>query len=343
MQNEPSILIIYTGGTIGMVNDPETGSLAPINFEHIKKQVPEVSKFAFNISSITFDKVLDSSNITPEIWIQLAKLIEENYNKYDGFVVLHGTDTMAYTASALSFLLENLAKPIVFTGSQLPIGTIRTDGKENFISAIEIAAATKDGYPLVPEVSVFFENKLFRGNRTTKHNADYFDAFRSHNYPELARAGINISYNYSAIRYRIVRKAFKVHQKLDKNVATLRLFPGIQPSVVDAIFNIKGLKGLIIETYGSGNAPTTPWFIKKIEKVLDKGIIVLNVSQCSAGSVDMGVYQTSLELLEAGVYSGADITIEAAVTKLMFVLGQSLSKTEIAEYFSKSLRGEINV
>lgn len=342
MPYEPSILIIYTGGTIGMVKDPESGSLAPINFEHIKKQVPELNKFAFKISSITFDKVLDSSNITPEIWIRLAKLIEENYHKYDGFVVLHGTDTMAYTASAMSFLLENLAKPIVFTGSQLPIGTIRTDGKENFISAIEIAAATKDGHPLVPEVSVFFENKLFRGNRTTKHNADYFDAFRSHNYPELARAGINISYNYSAIRYRIVKKAFKVHQKLDKNVAILHLFPGIQPSVVDAVFNIKGLKGLIIETYGSGNAPTIPWFVDKIKLVIDRGVIVLNVSQCSAGSVDMGVYQTSLEILEAGVYSGGDITIEAAVVKLMFVLGQNLSKTEIADQLTKSLRGEIN-
>lgn len=337
-----SILIIYTGGTIGMINDPETGSLAPFDFNHILHQVPELNKFGFNLTTITFEEVVDSSNVHPEIWIHLAELIEKNYDAYDGFVILHGTDTMSYSASALSFLLENLGKPVVFTGSQLPIGTLRTDGKENFISAIEIAAAKKNHQPLVPEVCIFFENKLYRGTRTTKHNADYFDAFRSYNYPELAKAGINITYNYSAIHYPVIKRELKVYHKLDPNVAILKLFPGITPGVVDAITNIKDLKGMILESFGSGNAPTHEWFIEKLRQAVNRGVVVLNVTQCSAGSVDMGVYETSLGLMEAGVLSGNDITTEAAVTKLMFLLGQDYSKEEIKEYLSKSLRGEIN-
>jgi len=341
--SESSILIIYTGGTIGMIKDPHTGSLAPFDFAHIRKQVPELNRFNFSIEAITFEHVADSSNNTPETWIHLAEIIEREYDKYDGFVVLHGTDTMAYSASALSFLLENLSKPIVFTGSQLPIGTIRTDGKENFISALEIAADRKDGHPIVPEVAVFFENKLFRGNRTSKHNADYFDAFRSYNYPELAKAGINITYNYSAIRYKLVKKDLIVHKKLDAHVAILKIFPGITPLVVDAILSIPGLKGLVLETYGSGNAPTFQWFTEKIIQAVNNDIVVLNVTQCNAGSVEMGIYETGLALLEAGVISGKDITTEAAVVKLMFLLGQSLTIKEVKEQLSKSLRGEINV
>jgi L-asparaginase len=337
-----SILIIYTGGTIGMINDPETGSLAPFDFDHIMKQVPELNKFGYNLNTITFEEVVDSSNITPEIWIHLAELIEKNYNYYDGFVILHGTDTMAYSASALSFLLENLEKPVVFTGSQLPIGTIRTDGKENFISAIEIAAACKNDQPLVPEVSIFFENKLYRGNRTTKHNADYFDAFRSYNYPELAKAGINISYNYAAIRYPVVKRQLKVYHKLDSNIAILKIFPGITPRVLDAYMAIDGLKGLVLESFGSGNAPSQAWFTSKIVEIVKKGVVVLNVTQCSAGSVDMGAYQTSLGLIEAGVISGGNITTEAAITKLMFLLGRGISYDEIIYNLLISLRGEIN-
>ena len=337
-----SILIIYTGGTIGMINDPVTGSLAPFDFDHIMKQVPELNKFGYNLNTITFEEVVDSSNITPEIWIHLAELIEKNYQLYDGFVILHGTDTMAYSASALSFLLENLEKPVVFTGSQLPIGTIRTDGKENFISAIEIAAASKNDQPLVPEVSVFFENKLFRGNRTTKHNADYFDAFRSYNYPELAKAGINISYNYAAIRYPVVKRQLKVYHKLDTNIAILKIFPGITPRVLDAYLAIDGLKGLVLESFGSGNAPSQVWFTSKIAEIVKKGVVVLNVTQCSAGSVDMGAYQTSLGLIEAGVISGGNITTEAAITKLMFLLGRGISHDEIIYNLLISLRGEIN-
>ena len=214
MNSRISILVIYTGGTIGMINDPETGSLTPFDFNHIMNEIPELNKFGFKLASITLDEVVDSSNITPSTWVHLAKLIEKHYNNYDGFVILHGTDTMAYSASALSFLLENLGKPVVFTGSQLPIGTLRTDGKENFISAVEIAAAQKNGQPIVPEVSVFFENKLYRGTRTTKHNADYFDAFRSYNYPELAKAGINITYNFSAINYSVIKRNLKVYHNL---------------------------------------------------------------------------------------------------------------------------------
>lgn len=342
-RKETSVLIIYTGGTIGMINDPETGSLTPFDFKHLLNRVPELKRFGFNLSSLTFDQIVDSSNIKPETWIKLAVLIKENYNKYDGFVVLHGTDTMAYSASALSFLLENLEKPVVFTGSQLPIGTIRTDGKENFISAVEIAAAHKNGQPLVPEVSVFFENKLYRGNRTIKNNADYFDAFRSYNYPELAKAGIHITYNYAAIRYPVKKRELKVYEKLDDNVVVLKIFPGIKPQVLNAYLNIPNIKAIVMETFGSGNAPSEDWFINIIKKYVEAGIIVLNITQCSAGSVDMEIYETGIGLKEAGVVSGYDMTTEAALTKLMFLLGQNLTVSQVKENLLKSLRGEVSV
>lgn len=337
-----SILVIYTGGTIGMKHNPETGSLAPFNFEQIEDEVPELKKFGFKLDTISFSPLIDSSNITPEFWVKLVEMVKDNYNRYDGFVILHGTDTMSYTASALSFMIQNLDKPIVLTGSQLPIGVLRTDGKENLISAIEIAAARKNGQPLVPEVTIFFENRLFRGNRTTKHNADHFNAFRSDNYPYLAEAGINIKYNHSFISYPTGKRELKTYTKFDSNLAILKIFPGITPAVVDGILSIVGLKALVIETFGSGNAPTSAWFLDRMEKAVAKGIILLNVTQCPAGSVDMEKYDTGILLKKMGVLSGYDITTEAAVTKLMFLLGQDLTREEIVLRLDEAISGEIS-
>lgn len=341
--NTTSILIIYTGGTIGMVNDPITGSWVPFDFDHIVKEVPELNEFGFKLESIAFDPLIDSSNLSPIVWIQLAEIIKQNYDKYDGFVVLHGTDTMSYSASALSFMLENLQKPVIFTGSQLPIGTLRTDGKENLITAIEIAAAYKNGQAIVPEVCIVFENKLFRGNRTTKHNAEYFNAFCSHNYSDLASIGINIHYKNAAIHYPSVEGKFKIATHLDTNIVILKIFPGISKSVISAILNIPGLRGVVLETYGAGNAPTDQWFIDCLKDAIKHDIIIYNVTQCKAGKVDMGVYETSVELLSIGVVSGRDITTEAAVTKMMFLLGKNQEISQTKFDLNKSLKGELSI
>jgi L-asparaginase len=342
-KKQTSILILYTGGTIGMVNDPETGSLIPFDFDHIIKQVPELKEFGYKLTSIAFEPLIDSSNLNPDVWVKIAELIKENYQEYDGFVVLHGTDTMSFTASALSFMLDNLQKPVILTGSQLPIGTLRTDGKENLITAIEIAAAYKNGQAMVPEVCIVFENQLFRGNRTTKHNAEHFNAFYSYNYPDLAKIGININYNYSAIHYPSHPKDLEISTDFDTNIAILKIFPGITKQVVDSILNIDGLKGVVMETYGAGNAPTDKWFIDSIKNAIDKGIIVYNITQCAAGSVEMGLYETSLELLNAGVVSGHDITTEAAIGKLMFILGKKLNIEQTKLLLNKSLKGELSL
>jgi L-asparaginase len=341
-KKEISILIIYTGGTIGMVHDPVTGSLIPIDFRHISDHVPELRKFGYDLQSISFNPVKDSSNIDPAVWIKLAEIIEENYNKFDGFVVLHGTDTMAYTASALSFMLENLSKPVILTGSQLPIGLLRTDGRENLITAIEIAAATENGTPLVPEVCIYFDNELTRGNRTTKLSAEHFDAFNSPNYPPLAEVGLHLKYNKGMIRYPDENTKFRVHKTFDNNVAILKLFPGIGRNLVQAIINTKDLRGIIIETFGSGNAPTYQWFIDDLKTFISKGGIIYNVTQCHGGSVEMGLYETSREMLAAGVVSGKDITSEASVTKMMHLLGKCTSTKEIINCLSNSLAGEIS-
>ncbi len=338
---KPSILIIYTGGTIGMVQHPATGTLAPVKFDQIKKEVPELNKFNYNIQTITFNPALDSSNVTPETWIKIAATIKENYKSFDGFVVLHGTDTMAYTASALSYMFENLSKPVIFTGSQLPIGTLRTDGKENLITAVEIAAAKSNGKSVVPEVCIYFDFELYRGNRTVKRDADLFSAFRSVNYPALAIAGIDIKYRKDFINYPEPGKELFLNNGFDNNVVILKMFPGISRKVFDSVFNIPGIKGVVLETFGAGNVPTATWLVDIVKHAVEKGIIILNITQCQGGKVVMGQYETSMQLLKAGVVSGNDMTTEAAVTKLMFLLGQDYPSDQIKMNLNKNLRGEI--
>ncbi len=338
----PTLLIIYTGGTIGMVKDKTTGALQPYHFEDIYNLMPVLRNFDYSLQSISFNPLIDSSNVTPSFWVKLATVIEENYEKYDGFVVLHGTDTMSYSASMLSFMLENLNKPVIFTGSQLPLGVIRTDGRDNFINAIEIAAARNDETPIVPEVAIYFENKLMRGNRTSKFNAENFNAFLSGNYPNLAEVGVHIRYNTEMILKPNFRN-LKVHKELDNSVIILKLFPGIAEIVVKNALNIIGLKGVILETYGAGNAPTDDWFIDALSQAIEKGILIYNVTQCKGGAVDMGKYETSMLLSQIGVIGGYDITTESAIAKMMFLLGQGYSNTEIKKMLQLPLRGELTI
>lgn len=343
-RKQPSILLIYTGGTIGMIENPETGALESFNFQHLKDNMPELKKMGYSVSTIQFNPPVDSSEMGPDSWMKLVEIIVESYHRYDGFVVLHGTDTMSYTASALSFMLENLGKPVILTGSQLPIGMLRTDGKENLITAIEIAAAQdNNGVPLVPEVCIFFENSLMRGNRTGKYNADNFNAFRSYNYPLLATAGVHIKYDLPQIYHPVARKPLKPHFLLDRNIAILRIFPGLSPLIVESILNIPNLKGVVMETFGSGNAPSHPWFIEMLKNAVKQGIVIVNVTQCCVGRVEMQRYETGHKLLEAGIISGHDSTTESAVTKLMFLFGQGLSAEEVKEHMGCSLIGEITI
>jgi len=342
MAEKPSILLIYTGGTIGMVKNQETGALQPFNFENLLSKVPEINQLNVSLSSYSFEPVIDSSDMTPEIWERLALLIEKNYSLYDGFVILHGTDTMSYTASALSFMFHNLSKPVVLTGSQLPLGSIPTDGRQNLITAVEIAASYENGKAVVPEVTVFFGAKLYRGNRTSKYSSEDFEAFTSHNYPSLAKAGIHIHFRKYLISHPESNN-FYVLPKMDSNVILLKIFPGITQQTIEAICSMPHLKGIVIETYGSGNAPTVNWYGEALKSAVERGVIVLNVSQCQSGSVNMSHYESGLKLLKLGVISGYDSSTEAAVTKLMYLLGNYTDKNQIIEKLKVSMRGEINV
>ncbi|MDR2936341.1 MAG: asparaginase [Rikenellaceae bacterium] len=336
-----SILILYTGGTIGMKTNPETGILSPFNFDQIDQEVPELKKFNLRINAATFDPPIDSANVTPELWVRIAQVIRENYDKYDGFVVLHGTDTMSYTASALSFMTLNLTKPVIFTGSQIPIGVLRTDGRENLITAVEIAAAKENGRAVVPEVCIYFQNNLFRANRTRKFNADYFNAFRSDNYPPLAEVGVDIHYNYAAIRHTdSFLPPFDIATALERSVAVIRIFPGMTPETFRSMLSIPHLRGVVLETYGSGNAPTDEWFIDCLDEAIRRGVVVINVTQCHAGRVAMERYETGIRLQQVGVVGGGEITTESAVTKLMCLLGQKLPPNQLKECLNGPIRGE---
>lgn len=343
-REKSSILLIYTGGTIGMKEDPSIQALRPFDFSQILEEVPELGKFAYRIDSYTFDPLIDSSDIEPSSWQALASIIEERYDQYDGFVVLHGTDTMAYSASALSFMIEGLTKPVIFTGSQLPIGVPRTDGKENLISAVEIAAAKdQEGNAIVPEVCICFDNVLMRGNRTTKINSDNFRAFRSENYPPLAEAGISIKYNTGLIRKPEswnTRPVF--HKTLDTRVSILKIHPGITPQVVQNILCGPESRAVILETYGAGNAPSKEWFLDLIREADRMGKIILNVTQCMAGSVNMDIYATGKSLKQSGVLSGYDSTTESALAKLFFLLGEFQDNGKVKALLETDIRGEIS-
>ncbi len=337
----PSVLLIYTGGTIGMIENPETGALEAFNFDQLQENVPELKRFNYRISSYQFNPPIDSSDMEPALWSKLVKIIDYNYDNFDGFVILHGTDTMAYTASALSFMLEHLSKPVILTGSQLPIGVLRTDGKENLITSIEIAAAKyPDGKAIVPEVCIFFENHLMRGNRTTKINAENFNAFRSYNYPVLATAGIHIKYEHDRIHKADPTIPMHPHYVFDTNVIIITIFPGMQENIIKTVLHTPGLRAVVLKTYGSGNAPQKPWFISLLKEATQRGIVIVNISQCPTGMVEMARYETGLHLLDAGVISGYDATVECVVTKLMFLLGHNLTPQEIRNEMNHSIAGE---
>lgn len=341
-RKETSVLLIYTGGTIGMIENSKTGALESFNYESMVHHVPELGKLNFNIDTVQFEPPIDSSDMHPAIWCRLASIIAEKYDDYTGFVVLHGTDTMAYTASALSFMLRNLTKPVILTGAQLPIKEIRTDGKENLLTSLEIAAAQIAGKPIVREVCVFFENHLMRGNRTTKINAENFNAFHSCNYPNLAEAGIHIKYENAYMLSPEEGKGMTLQNKYDSNVAILSLFPGIQEAIVKAVLETPGLKGVILKTFGSGNAPHLDFLMKYLKAATDRGIIIVNVTQCLEGMVEMDRYESGRQLLEAGVVCGKDMTIEAALTKLMILLGLNYTTEEIREQMTVSFAGELS-
>ena len=341
---QSKILLIYTGGTIGMNRNPQTGTLEPVNFEHLLLNVPELKQFDTEIATYQFSPPIDSSDMSPRLWTDLSHVIADRYDDYDGFVVLHGTDTMAYTASALSYMLENLTKPVIFTGSQLPIGQLRTDGKENLITSIEIAAAKdEDGFAMVPEVGIYFNGHLLRGNRTTKQSADEFNAFESFNYPHLVDAGVNIVYHRERMLKPDYSKPMRPHFRLDNNVIIFSLFPGVREDLIRHIIHTPNLRSIVMRTFGSGNAPQDPWLLKALKEGTRNGKVIVNISQCMQGKVEMGRYGTGFHLLEAGVTSGHDSTVESAVTKLMLLQSHYDDPEKIRYYMNRSIRGEITL
>lgn len=339
---QSKVLLIYTGGTIGMNRNPHTGALEPFDFEHLLYNVPELKQFDTRIATYQFSPPIDSSDMSPRLWTDLSHVIADNYDEYDGFVVLHGTDTMAYTASALSYMLENLTKPVIFTGSQLPIGQLRTDGKENLITSIEIAAAKdEEGRARVPEVGIYFNGHLLRGNRTTKQSADEFNAFESFNYPHLVDAGVNITYHPNRMLRPDYSRPMKPHFRLDNNVIIFSLFPGVREDLIRHIIHTPNLKAIVMRTFGSGNAPQSPWLLGALKEGTRQGKVIINISQCMQGRVEMGRYDTGFQLQEAGVVSGYDSTVESAVTKLMFLQSHFDDPETVRRYMRQSIRGEI--
>lgn len=339
-----SVLVIYTGGTLGMVYETKGRQLVPFDFQQIIEKVPEIGRLDFDITFLSLEKPIDSSNVNPEVWIELAKIIQAHYDQFDSFVILHGTDTMAYTASALSFLLENLNKPVILTGAQLPIGVARSDARENVMTALELASAkNEEGHPIITEVCIYFNSFLLRGNRAKKKESSDFNAFDSANYPPLANAGVRIEYNTPFIRNYDPSRQLSIQEHLDNNVAFLKMFPGISSQVVHSILNISGLKGIVLETYGAGNATTEPWFLEAIQKAIERNVIIFNVSQCDGGRVSQGHYETSKFLEEVGVVSGSDITAEAAITKMMYVFGKEHDPEKWRDMLAKPLCGEMSI